>query len=359
MDNILFVAVSDKMAALASQVSTQMGLSLPIVVGTSAEIQTIINNHPNTEVFISRGRSSRVLTELSNKPVIEITSSINDILDPIQKLTSRGISKIAVLASAKLIGDTAQDYKLGNCDILMRPFEPADFENLALRLYNSGVTGLVATTIDLKIAQKYSMEVEPLDSEAASIKRAINEAIRIAKAQEIERLREREKTEKIFRYSTELYNAIEQAASAVEELTASSEELAATSQETANIAQRAFIEVQNTSAILEIISNVAKQINLLGLNAAIEASRAGEYGRGFSVVASEVRKLASESRDSAQNINNLLSKFRTSVEYVLKNVEQSNVIAREQSESNQNIAQMLDNLREVGRNLMDMAEKEE
>jgi hypothetical protein len=359
MENILFVAVSDKMAALASQVSTHMGLNLPIIVGTSAEIKTIINSYPNTEVYISRGRSSKVLAELSNKPVVEITSSLNDILDPIQKLTSRDISKIAVLASAKLIGDAAQDYKLGNCDILMRPFEPAEFESLALKLHNSGVKGLVATTIDLRIAQKYGMEVEPLDSEAASIKRAINEAIRIAKAQGIERLREREKTEKIYRYSTELYNAIEQAASAVEELTASSEELAATSQETANIAQRAFKEVQNTSAILEIIASVAKQINMLGLNAAIEASRAGEYGRGFSVVASEVRKLASESRASAQNINNLLNSFRSSVEYVLKNVEQSNVIAKEQSESNQNIAQMLDNLREVGRNLMDMAEKKE
>jgi methyl-accepting chemotaxis protein len=359
MNNILFVAVSDKMATLASQVTTQMGLNLPIVIGTSAEIQTIINNYPNTEVFISRGRSSRVLTELANKPVVEITSSLNDILDPIQKLTSRGIDKIAVLASAKLIGDAAQDYKLGNYDILMRPFEPAEFESLALKLYNLGVKGLVATTIDLKIAQKYGMEVEPLDSEAASIKRAINEAIRIAKAQGIERLKEREKAEKIHRYSTELYNAIEHAASAVEELTASSEELAATSQETANIAQRAFKEVQNTSAILEIISSVAKQINMLGLNAAIEASRAGEYGRGFSVVASEVRKLASESRESAQNINNLLNSFRDSVESVLKNVEQSNVIAKEQSESNQNIAQMLDNLREVGRNLMDMAEKKD
>jgi methyl-accepting chemotaxis protein len=288
---------------------------------------------------------------------VEITSSINDILEPIQKLTSKGIGKIAVIASSKLIGDSAQDYKLGEFDILMRPFEPKEFENLALQLYNSGVKGLVATTIDLKIAEKYGMEVETLDSQEASIKRAVNEAMRIAKAQEAERLKENKKSEKIYRYSTELYNAIEQAAAAVEELTASSEELAATSQETANIATIAFNEVQNTSAILEIITSVAKQINLLGLNAAIEASRAGEYGRGFSVVASEVRKLAHESKNSAQNIDNLLNKFRASVEYVLTNVEQSNVIAKEQSLSNQNIAQMLDSLREVGRNLMDMAEK--
>lgn len=355
MENILFIAVSQRMADLTARVTAEMGLSIPITVKLSHEIQAVIDSHPNTEVFISRGRSARVLYELSNKPVVEITSSINDILEPVQKLTSKGINKIAVIASSKLIGDGIQDYKVGEVDILMRPFEPKEFENLALQLYTLGVKGLVATTIDSKIAEKYGMEVEPLDSETASIKRAINEAIKIAKAQEVERLRESEKSEKIYRYSTELYNAIGQAAAAVEELAASSEELASTSQETANIANEAFQEVHNTTAILEIIRRVAKQTNLLGLNAAIEASRAGEYGRGFSVVAAEVRKLADESRNSAQNIDNMLSKFRNSVESVLKNVEQSNVITKEQSQANQNIAQMLDDLREVGHKLMDMA----
>ncbi|GLC31295.1 methyl-accepting chemotaxis protein [Clostridium omnivorum] len=357
MDNILFVAVSQKMADLASQVTAEMGLEIPIVVSISSEIQAVVNKHPNIEVFISRGRSSKVLMELTNKPVVEITSSIHDILKPVQKLTSKGINKIAVIASSKLIGDRIEEYKLGETLILLRPFEPKEFENLAFEFFNSGVKGLVATTIDLEIAKKYGMEVEALDSEEASIKRAINEAIKIAKAQEVERSREKEKSEKIYNYSTDLYKAIEEAAAAVEELTASSEELAATSQKTANIANKAYDEVQNTSAILEIITDVAKRINLLGLNAAIEASRAGEYGRGFSVVASEVRKLASESKNSAQNIDNLLNKFRTSVESVLTNVQQSNVIAKEQSLSNQNIAQMLDSLREISSSLMSMAER--
>lgn len=359
MENILFVAVSQKMADLASRVLAEMGFSIPIAVSTSTEIQAVVNSHPNAEVFVSRGRSAKVLTEVSGKPVVEITSSINDILEPIEKLSAKGINKIAVIASAKLIGENAHDYKLGELDIFMRPFEPSEFENLALQLYNMGVKGLVATTIDLEIARQYGMEVESLDSKTGSIRRAINEAIRIAKAQEAERLREREKSEKIYKYSTELYTAIERAASAVEELTASSEELAATSQETANIASIASKEVQNTSAILEIITGVAKRINLLGLNAAIEASRAGEYGRGFSVVASEVRKLAFESKSSAENIDSLLNKFRSSVESVLENVQQSNIIAKEQSASNQNISQMLDSLREVSHSLMVMAGKKQ
>jgi hypothetical protein len=356
MENVLFVAVSQKMANLAKGVVAEMGLSIPIVVSTSAEIHSIVNNYPQVGVFISRGRSAQVLSQLSNNSVVEITSSINDILEPVQKLTAKGITKIAVIASSKLIGDNAHDYKIGDVDIIMRPFQPKEFENLALQLYNLGVKGLVATTIDMKTAEKYGMQVESLDSEASSIKRAINEALKISKAQDIVRLREREKAEKIYRYSTELYESIGQAAVAVEELSASSEELAATSQETANVANKAFQEVHNTTEILEIIRGVAKQTNLLGLNAAIEASRAGAYGRGFSVVAVEVRKLADESRQSAQDIDNILKKFRNSVESVLKNVEQSNEITKQQSLANQNIAQMLESLREVGGKLMDMAE---
>ncbi len=70
------------------------------------------------------------------------------------------------------------------------------------------------------------------------------------------------------------------------------------------------ISVNNVNSIIDVINNIAAQTNLLALNAAIEATRAGEHGRGFSVVASEVGELAEKTQNSLKQINNQLSQLQ-------------------------------------------------
>lgn len=354
METILFVAISKKMADLAAKVNNEMGVNIPIIVCTQAGIQNMIEDYPNVGVYISRGAMAESIHEISGKVVIELKSSINDILEPIQKLSDKKISKIAVMASAKLIGDGICDYKIGNADILIRPYKLDEVESLMQQLQRLGVNGIVGGNIALRLSEKYKIEAEPLDNGITSIKAAVNEAIKITTAQENERFIQRERNHKMSRYSTELYDSLEQAVAAVQELAASSQELATTSEETAGIVNKAFEEVTSTTVILEIIRSVSKQINLLGLNAAIEAARAGEQGRGFSVVATEVRKLANESSTSTYKIDEMLNKFRNTVECVLKNVQQNNAIIHEQAQANQNIAQMIERLRTVGEKLINI-----
>lgn len=357
MENILFVAVSQKMADIAKKITSEMSLDIPIIIRNMDESEAVIRSYPNIEVFISRGRTAELLQKFSGSPAVSIICSTTDILEPVQKLTINGINKIAIMASPLLIGEGSYDYKIGDTEVYMRPYELEEQAKLLKQLHNQGITGIVAGSMDLNITENYGMKVESLETKTPSIKRAIVEAVKIARAKESESFSKREGEKEVQQYATKLYAAIEQAAAAAQQLAASSEELAATSQSVANAANKSFEEVNKTSDILDIIRRVSKQTNLLGLNAAIEASRAGEHGRGFSVVASEIRKLAKESNGSASKIDNMLNQFRSSVKSVLQNVEHSNVITQEQVKANQEITQRLDSLMDIGGNLIEMVEK--
>lgn len=171
-------------------------------------------------------------------------------------------------------------------------------------------------------------------------------------------LHEEESRAKTLGQAQRLSESITTIAATVEELNASQEELAATMQEVAKLSGQAAVDVNNTHQILEAIQQIASQTNLLGLNAAIEAARAGTMGRGFAVVAEEVRKLAEQSNQSAKNITGMLQQLKTSMDTVIRNTQQTANITQEQAKATQSITTMITELQQVGEDMLSMTVSE-
>ena len=139
----------------------------------------------------------------------------------------------------------------------------------------------------------------------------------------------------------------------VGQTSASIYELELNIQQAAEVVHQLENHGQEISVVLDVIRDIAEQTNLLALNAAIEAARAGEQGRGFAVVADEVRNLALRTQQSTANIQQMISVLQQGTKDAVTTMEKS----REQAQGSVTHAQQAAGaLQEIGQRVKDISE---
>ena len=116
-------------------------------------------------------------------------------------------------------------------------------------------------------------------------------------------------------------------------------------------------KAKNSDEIVGIIQDISKQTTLLGLNASIEAARAGDSGKGFAVVAQEIRKLSNTSKESINKIDTIIKYISNSISSIDDSLNSTNEISQNQSAALQQITASVEELNSTAHLLGTIADK--
>lgn len=139
-------------------------------------------------------------------------------------------------------------------------------------------------------------------------------------------------------------SAFEQVNQSIQDISAGAQQLSKVGEKLSLDTQRTKENVGKTDEIIQMIKGIADQTKLLGLNAAIEAARAGDQGRGFAVVAEEIRRLSEQSNTSAKQATGILKEIAQSIDSINTQTVETGSVSEDQSAAIQEIAASMEEL---------------
>lgn len=145
-----------------------------------------------------------------------------------------------------------------------------------------------------------------------------------------------EKQERVLHIAEELSNGLKEVSKSSEFIVDESDKLVKINEELLSISEKLNKYIKETDDILKLMENISRQTNLLGINASIEASRIGAAGKGFEVVANEIRQLAKHTSDSITKIEDIFENIKETSSNQGRIIEEINNIVLLQEEAVKN-----------------------
>ncbi len=268
----------------------------------------------------------------------------------------------SIQTNLKLITDTAEEICEGNLGSQVDIESKDEFKKIGDAINKIGerfchaILDVKETGDNVRTASDGMLKVTIETSEGIQIQSSELEHIATAVTQMSASINEvAENTERSSVVAQQVSQEVERSLGITRRTVASIEDLANNIGTAFNGIEALEVNSKSITTILEVIKSIAEQTNLLALNAAIEAARAGEQGRGFAVVADEVRSLAQRTQNSTSEIQQVIELIQNGITDVSNSMSSSNDMAKEAVGNSQDSGESLSEISKSVKEMTDMS----